>query len=154
VGGHARVRDEVLEDVALARAVKREGLRLAPVVATRDLRVRMYEDATQTWEGFGKNLYRLAGGSDRTAAAALAVFLAVAVGPLLLPVIGGPLAWTPLAALFLIRLAAALLFRDRVRTVLLHPVGAVTAAALLVASRRRHREGVVVWKRRTVPAGR
>jgi chlorobactene glucosyltransferase len=151
-GGHARVRDDVLEDVALARGAKEDGLRLAPYVATRDLRVRMYDGPEQLWEGFGKNLYRLVGGSDWTAVPVLGLFLTVMVLPVLLPVLeGGVMAWTPLATLLALRTSTAALFREPVVSILLHPVGVMAAAALLLSSRRRHKQGRVVWKRRTVP---
>ncbi|MFL5731716.1 MAG: glycosyltransferase, partial [Chloroflexia bacterium] len=53
-GGHAAVRSEILEDVALARAVKRSGHRAiladgGPLVSTR-----MYADLAGVWEGYSK----------------------------------------------------------------------------------------------------
>lgn len=54
-GGHAAIRDRVIEDVALAKAVKRAGgryrLRLGPNLTA----TRMYEGLGQIWRGFGKN---------------------------------------------------------------------------------------------------
>lgn len=43
VGGHAAVREELLEDIALAKAVRRSGRRLAFLPAAGMMRVRMYE---------------------------------------------------------------------------------------------------------------
>jgi cellulose synthase/poly-beta-1,6-N-acetylglucosamine synthase-like glycosyltransferase len=55
VGGHAAVADAMLEDVELARRVKRAGyrlqFRLSDVVHTR-----MYRNFSQMWEGWTKNL--------------------------------------------------------------------------------------------------
>jgi glycosyltransferase involved in cell wall biosynthesis len=55
VGGHAAVAKTILEDVELAKLVKRAGhklqFRLADVVSTR-----MYRDFSQMWEGWTKNL--------------------------------------------------------------------------------------------------
>lgn len=153
IGRHARVRDEVLEDVALARIAKAAGLTLAPVVATRDLRVRMYRSAGEAWAGFAKNLYPLLGGTpgkDLRALAMGATLLAALALPLLLavPGFGGPLSWTPLALLLVVRAAAAFLFAAPPRSILLHPVALGAAAALAVVSRNRHRRGTVAWKRR------
>ncbi|NIP82061.1 MAG: glycosyltransferase [Gemmatimonadetes bacterium] len=152
VGGHARVRGDVLEDVRLARVAKAEGVRLAAFVATRDLAVRMYADRRSTWEGFVKNLYPLAGGRPALAFAAVVALLALGPAPILLSLVPGasPLFLVALAELLVLRTAAARLFDDDLRTVLLHPVGATAAAALTVASWARHRRGTVAWKDRNV----
>jgi chlorobactene glucosyltransferase len=154
LGGHARVRGDVVEDVRLAREAKKTGLRLLPVVAPRDLTIRMYRDRIETWDGFGKNLYPLAGGTDATLAGALTLFAAVGVAPLVLPLLAGPGpgAWVPLALLCGVRLAAAAVFEDRLRSVLLHPVAVVAVIAIALVSRTRHRRGAVWWKRRMVTA--
>lgn len=153
VGGHARVRDEVLEDVALARAAKADGLRVAPFIATRDLTVRMYAGPGQAWEGLGKNVYRLAGGRDWLAGSVLVLFLAAMLAPIGLPMfVHGGTAWAPLGAMIVVRAAGALLFRETIASLALHPIGVVAAAALLVSSRSRVRKGRVVWKGRTLPA--
>ncbi|HHP7243557.1 MAG TPA: glycosyltransferase [Elainellaceae cyanobacterium] len=57
VGGHQAVADQVAEDVALARSIKRNGLklgyRLGPNIAT----LRMYRSWAAMWEGWTKVLY-------------------------------------------------------------------------------------------------
>ena len=151
VGGHAAVRSAVLEDVRLARAAKLRGLRLVPYVATRDLTVRMYRDRRETWDGFAKNLYLLVGGHPAPAALAVAALGTAATVPFLLPLAGGTAgALAPLAGLGVVRLAAARLFAEPPRSVVLTPIGMLIAAALVMASARRHRRGTVVWKRRTI----
>ncbi|RME09745.1 MAG: glycosyltransferase [Ardenticatenia bacterium] len=57
VGGHAVVRQEVAEDMALARHVDRLGLRWALWDGTAVASCRMYRSARDVWEGFGKNLF-------------------------------------------------------------------------------------------------
>lgn len=57
VGGHGCVRGSMIEDVNLARALKRSGARVA-VHNTRDLiSTRMYESFSDLWEGLTKNAY-------------------------------------------------------------------------------------------------
>jgi glycosyltransferase involved in cell wall biosynthesis len=63
VGGHARFADDVLEDVALARAVKAAGHRLWFGSGKGLVRARMYRSFGAMWEGWKKNLYRLMGGT-------------------------------------------------------------------------------------------
>jgi glycosyltransferase involved in cell wall biosynthesis len=63
VGGHARFASEVLEDVALATAVKAAGHRLWFGPGQGIVRARMYRSFGAMWEGWIKNLYRLMGGT-------------------------------------------------------------------------------------------
>lgn len=55
-GGWARVRGAMTEDVAMARALRADGLRLAFVDASDLLDVRMYDSARETWDGWGRSL--------------------------------------------------------------------------------------------------
>ena len=55
-GGWERVAGHLTEDVALARALRADGWRLAFVDATELLDVRMYESLRETWLGWGRSL--------------------------------------------------------------------------------------------------
>ncbi len=55
-GGWACVSGHITEDVALARALRGDGLRIAFVDATDLLEVRMYESARETWVGWSRSL--------------------------------------------------------------------------------------------------
>lgn len=149
-GGHASVRGEVLEDVALGRRVKVAGRRLVVCVAPSLLAVRMYGTAASLREGFRKNLYPLLGGR-RLPFVALLVLLSIAW---LYPVVGGlggsAGALVPLALLASVRIAGVMLFGHGWRTVLLHPVGVAAAVALAVESWMAHERGRVRWKGRLV----
>jgi cellulose synthase/poly-beta-1,6-N-acetylglucosamine synthase-like glycosyltransferase len=63
VGGHAAVHGAVLEDVALARRVKKAGYRIWFSSGVGVVRVRMYRSFSAMWEGWKKNLYQLMGGT-------------------------------------------------------------------------------------------
>jgi glycosyltransferase involved in cell wall biosynthesis len=65
IGGHASLRGEVLEDLALARIAKRAGYQLWFASGSGLVRVRMYRSFMAMWEGWKKNLYRLIGGTPR-----------------------------------------------------------------------------------------
>lgn len=56
VGGHAAVARTLLEDVALAAAVKRTGRRLFFRYGGDIVRTRMYRNMASLWEGWTKNL--------------------------------------------------------------------------------------------------
>ena len=54
-GGHAGVRDRLVEDVALVREAKRKGARYGFRLGPRVTRTRMYEGLGELWRGFRKN---------------------------------------------------------------------------------------------------
>jgi GT2 family glycosyltransferase len=150
-GGHEAVRGEVLEDVALGRRIKASGERLVVCVASSLLVVRMYGSAAQMREGFRKNLYPLLGGRRLPFAIALVLLGIAWLVPLAAVVRGAPAALAPLALLAALRIAGMLLFRHGWTTVLLHPLGALAAAALAVESWLGHERGAVTWRGRRVP---
>jgi GT2 family glycosyltransferase len=151
-GGHAAVRGEVLEDVALGRRIKAGGERLVVCVASSLLAVRMYGSTAAMREGFRKNLYPLLGGR-RLSFAVMLTLLAVAwLYPLAGALRGTAAALVPLALLAALRIAGALLFRHGWATVLLHPAGVLAAALLAVESWRVHDRGAVTWRGRRVPS--
>jgi glycosyltransferase involved in cell wall biosynthesis len=55
IGGHAAVRNAVLEDVHLARELRRAGFRTGAVSGLHHLRVRMYTTGREVFEGLTKN---------------------------------------------------------------------------------------------------
>jgi hypothetical protein len=158
IGGHAAVAGEVLEDVALARLAKQQGVRLHFSSGAGILRVRMYRTFKVMWEGWAKNLYPLMGGTSRAVGREVrSVFPWIPVLLLLL---------TPLhlilGALGLVLLAgrhaayAATLRRNRfpVALALYYMPGVALYAAVLLASERRYARGQVVWKGREYPVGK
>jgi hypothetical protein len=57
VGGHERVKDQIVEDKALAEQVKWNGYRLVIADGHALARTRMYTSLPQMWEGWTKNIY-------------------------------------------------------------------------------------------------
>ena len=58
-GGHAAVRNEILEDVALSRRVKAAGGKLIFLSGAAWIRTRMYRTFSEMWGGWTKNLFLL-----------------------------------------------------------------------------------------------
>jgi hypothetical protein len=146
VGGHAAVRDAVLEDMALARAVKRAGGRIGLADFSRLASCRMYPSWSALRDGYAKSLW--AGVSPWTAVLLLLLYavpvplLALAPWPALtsygLGVVGRVVTG---------RATGARVWPDA----LAHPVSIGLLAYLLVRSRRQHRHGALRWKGRAVP---
>jgi Glycosyl transferase family 2 len=80
VGGHAAVSDSLLEDVALARAVKASGRRIFFRYGGAEVRTRMYRSFAQLREGWTKNLALLFPAPGRLALLRLSEFLLITGG--------------------------------------------------------------------------
>ena len=94
IGGHAAVCNDPVDDIALGRRIKTQGLRWRLADATRDVRCRMYQNAGQVFEGFSKNLF--AGFGHRLLPFIVTwVWLAIAfllpIGVLVLALLGAPI---------------------------------------------------------------
>jgi len=84
-GGHAAERDSVVEDSALARAVKAAGFGVQLADGRGFVHVRMYRGLQQTWEGWSKNSFLSAGRRLRNVALLVVCISAlILVPPLLL----------------------------------------------------------------------
>ena len=57
LGGHERVRREIIEDVALAHHVKKEGFKLLVADGKAIYSIRMYHSLREIWEGWRKNIF-------------------------------------------------------------------------------------------------
>ncbi len=79
-GGHTGVRQEVVEDVALARAFKRAGLRATVADGTDLATCRMYDGWSELRDGYTKSLWA-AFGSPAGAASVVALLVALYVVP-------------------------------------------------------------------------
>lgn len=99
IHGHRGVRREIVEDLNLARRVKRCGLRLMMVDGSVMVECRMYTNLREVWEGFTKNFASAFPGP--LSVLAIVALLALLVGPWLSLAIGPALRWGTASALWL-----------------------------------------------------
>ncbi len=164
VGGHEAVKDSVIDDVSLARAVKFHepsgSLRYVLLTSTGLMQVRMYEDLRGIWDGWTKNFFA-ASKNSVGAMVFLAVYLVwTSVMPwIVLPAslvldAQGTALWSGLAVLLTLvyRLAMLRLMPQPVWAVLLHPVAAFMTAGIVLDSMLRGTgvKNPVKWKGREV----
>jgi chlorobactene glucosyltransferase len=57
IGGHSAVRNNIVEDIALAKALKRRGFRIALLDGHKDVSCRMYTSTKEVIAGFSKNFF-------------------------------------------------------------------------------------------------
>jgi chlorobactene glucosyltransferase len=155
IGGHAALRDHLVEDVALGRAVASrmgEGMRLLNCDALRFSTCRMYRSFPEVWEGFTKNLRAafensLAGflfiGATQVCGFLLPFVFVFVPGP------AWPLVVAQIGIIYMIRVILTLRFQTSWLGALLHPVGEALSLAIGLNSWRRLATKGVTWKGRT-----
>jgi chlorobactene glucosyltransferase len=160
VGGHAALRDHLVEDVAFGRAVAErmgEGMRLENCEALRFSTCRMYRSFAETWSGFTKNARAVFEGDGVAFLVAgfmqfwLFLFPFVA---LCLPHAPRGLVLAEIAVIYVIRFILAVRFRTSWLGALLHPFGLALMLAIGANSGIRSARGGVDWKGRryTLPS--
>jgi hypothetical protein len=151
-GGHAAVRTEVLEDIALVRAVKASGGSGGMVDGTDLATCRMYDGWAELQDGYAKSLWS-AFGSPAGAAAANGVLVMAYVAPALAAVLRrSPVGMAGYAAGVLGRVLVARRTRSRVwPDSLAQPASILAVAWLTAVSWRRRARGSLSWKGRALP---
>ena len=87
IGGYSRVKDEISDDLAIARELKRAGFREVFLDIRRHIRCRMYDGYRASFMGLSKNIYDIARRRTLLFAAAITLLVGIVVLPLaLLPI--------------------------------------------------------------------
>ncbi len=148
VGGHRAVRGDVLEDMALARAAKARGLRLALRLGAPWLETRMYRSWHEAVEGFGKNVLAATGGRRGALVGVVAVNLVAHT--LCWPLAWFDPRWLVVAGLSLaLRLGAESKAGRAPLDTVLQPLAPLALG--WIAWHALTRRGGVVWKARRYP---
>ncbi len=155
IGGHAGVRAEIVEDIALARRVKRHGGTMLLTAGAGSVACRMYEGFAEVREGFSKNFFAAFGFNPYAFSAALLFMLAVFVLPYAMLFTTWWQAALPAVALNLFfRLLLSWRAGHGVLSALLHPIGVLGAVFIGIEGMlHRYRRGAVRWKDRHIPVG-
>src|SRR5579864_5079029 len=150
IGGHAAVAGDILEDVALARAVKRSGRKIRFRYAPDAVRTRMYRNYRQLRDGWTKNLALLFPKPGSLAARTIDLW-AIPWVALLLANVRHPGWWSAICVLsfayLTIRIKRANFSWGK--DILGAFFGMPMFAYLLLRSKRAHANGSIPWKGRT-----
>ena len=164
VGGHAGIRNSVVDDVRLAVTLKRAGFRVAAFRAEDRVAVRMYRGFREVWNGFTKNVAWAYSGVGGAILFAMTLFLlAVAIVPVAalaaaalgaaIPAADVRLAAAVLVASVILRVALARTLGEPLWAAATHPIMAAVWAGLIARSlfhrfiRRR-----LIWRGREFDA--
>jgi chlorobactene glucosyltransferase len=153
-GGHEALRDAVVDDIALARLVRRHGGKTEIVRAEDLVSLRMYRGLREVVDGFTKNTFSALGRSYVAGFVVVAGCVVFHILPYALALTGDPVS---IATIIIISLTRLILFRAlRYRldaAIFLHPVMAAIWTWIFLRSiwltgiRRK-----VIWRGRTYDA--
>jgi glycosyltransferase involved in cell wall biosynthesis len=147
-GGHSAVKNEIIEDIALARVAKKNGAISAIIPGKGLISCRMYTSATEVIQGFGKNAFAVSSGSILGFLLICIIFTFIFLTPfLILPfnffAIYGCLFLVILRMIFAIRFG-----HPMITSVLFHPLCIIASLGIALYSMYWHLTGVPVWKGR------
>jgi hypothetical protein len=153
-GGHAAVRGDVLEDIGLARAVKRSAGRIALADGSRLATCEMYTSWRELSDGYAKSLWA-SFGSPAGAAAVVGVLLLLYAAPPLLVISGSAAAalWGVCAYVIGVvgRVVSAAATGGRAwPDALAQPISIVVFGWLVGRSFGQRRRGRLTWRGRPV----
>ena len=160
IGGHQSVRNNIIEDMGLARGIKQSGFRLVMALGNRLIDTRMYANWREVRDGFAKNILAGHGGQPFYLLLSAIFHWCLFLVPWVLLVIGllssGSPGWLWLAGISVllglgIRGLSAGITHQRIQDALLLPVSVVLMT--IIATRSLlwfFRSGGPDWKGRAV----
>ncbi len=150
-GGHAAVRGEVLEDLALLRAVKTAGGSGTVTDGTSTATCRMYPTWAHLVQGYDKSLWSAFGSRAASAGVAGALLLAYVV-PAVAATAGSATGALGYGAGVAGRVLVARRTGGRIwPDTLAHPLSVMVFTGLLARSWRGHDRGTLSWRGRSLP---
>jgi len=151
-GGHQTAKNQVVEDTWLARTVKQQGMKTLTTAGTGGVFARMYQNSSEVWHGFSKNLYGLMGYKMIPAFLMLTLMGLAYILPYVLMVILPfmKLVWVALLLNILIRTSLSLKYKQPFLNVFFHPIAILLTMIIAVNSIRLFRKGQLSWKGRTI----
>ena len=141
-GGHEAIKGDLLDDMQLARAVKKAGHPVTLADVHRHTRTRMYQNAAEVWNGYKKNMYEGLGRSSFLLAGILLLYSALYLLPpisFLLGMFSGDVRVMALGGIgtllgMLVKRVADYTGSHPVWLALLHPVSIICVIAIGISS--------------------
>ncbi|HEY4899174.1 MAG TPA: glycosyltransferase, partial [Candidatus Nanopelagicaceae bacterium] len=149
VGGHKVIRQDVLDDLALARLLVKQGFEGGVADGSEVSECRMYRNKSELFAGYTKSLWR-AFGSPLGALVGSLLLVLSGVLPLLFAVAGYRTAWIGYFLILLSRYVVAIRTRSTLSTALLHPLAIVVLIYLIANSWYQKLTGQLVWRGRSL----
>ena len=147
MSGYESVRNKVLDDVELARALVKQGSHGCVANGAAIASTRMYSSWGEIQAGYGKSLHAAFGSVFGSAIAITFLFL-TGIAPLIAGITGSPIGWYAYAAVTLTRVMSSIKTGKNGLDALLHPISSALLMYLIIYSWLMR--GQVQWKGRTL----
>lgn len=147
---HEMFRNNPVEDILIARTIKRLGYRMATLLGLPgDIRCRMYVSGNDAIEGFSKNVCEFFGGNRNVMFAFAAI---TTLGPFaVLFFMPFPLIFIYFFSVLMARIMIADLSKQNVfKTVILFPLQQLSFMQMVIRWEKNRRNGTLTWKGRKI----
>lgn len=148
-GGHKEIKNELLDDIELAKALKRAGFSGGVSNGAHIASCRMYQNWPELRAGYQKSLWRAFNSIPGALAVAL-VLVMLFIFPIFQIISGSGLGIIAYLLMVLSRIIAAKVSRGSLTSSFLHPVSILLFIYLLTTSWIHHLRGDLWWKGRKV----
>ena len=146
-GGYTSIKNEVLDDMQMARVLLRNKFRGTVGNGALIAQCHMYSSWSELRNGYAKSLWKGFGGLFGSIIA-IALLVLTGIIPILSASMGSPLGWFAFEAVLVSRLISAKITRANLFDALLHPISSALLIYLIVYSWLMR--GRIQWKGRTV----
>ena len=149
IGGHSAIKSEVLDDIELARELRRAGAKGSVVDGSSIATCEMYRSTAELISGYSKSQWRAFGNSLGAILACALLFIS-SISPLLYGLNGKTWGWIACISLVLSRFLAAIKTRSILSTALLHQIAILIWIGLICRSLVLKRTGSLQWRGRNI----
>ena len=146
-GGYTSIKNEVLDDMQMARVLLRNKFRGTVGNGALIAQCHMYSSWSELRNGYAKSLWKGFGGVFGSIIA-IALLVLTGIIPIISAAMGSPLGWFAFEAVLVSRLISAKITRANLFDALLHPISSALLIYLIVYSWLMR--GRIQWKGRTV----
>ena len=148
-GGHKSIREEVLDDIHLARQMKRSGYHGNVIDGSTIAQCRMYQSWSELREGYSKSLWS-AFGSFSGALLVIIFLVSLYIFPLFIAALGWQWGIFLLLAALISRFMAAIRSQSSITSALFHPIAIALLCYLVLRSWWLKRKNRLEWKSRAL----
>lgn len=149
IGGHAAIKGEVLDDIELARALRRGGFAGTVIDGSQLATCRMYESDRELFAGYLKSQWRAFGGLVGATFAILLMAL-TSIAPILFAASGYRSGVISYLGIVMSRILVALRTRSSLISAFFHPIAIALWIALIATSIVLKRSGKLSWRGRAL----
>jgi len=148
IGGHERVKNKLVEDMEIARAMKKNNLQIMTALGADSIYCRMYEDLNSSVKGFTKNFYSGFNTNPLGFIILLLFISSLFLVPLILPLLNYYY-FIIVLMIYITRIVISFLSYQKIfYNIILHPLQIIFMIVIGINSLRATLQNSIIWKSR------